>query len=154
MLAPVLEAPLTEGRLGKRDFAIDLAAAWVTCSAGHIAPIRTEPSGQRASFAKAMCVGCPLRDRCLAPARGVRQVLIAPDEELLVAARQALNDPHRPSICAAPGPASNGCLACSPSATALARAATSARQSPAAGDLGRRAGQPQPDRHRLPAQAT
>ncbi len=61
---------------------------------GALAPIRTEPSGQRrASFAKAMCVGCPLRDRCLAPARGVRQVLIAPDEELLVAARQALNDP-------------------------------------------------------------
>lgn len=94
VLAPVPEAPGKPGRLAKRDFRIDLHAATVTCPAGHSAPIRTEPSGQRrAAFAKALCDACPLRDRCAAPARGRRQVLIAPDEEHLIAARQALDDP-------------------------------------------------------------
>ena len=93
VLAPVPQAPVKDGRLGKRDFDIDLAAGTVTCPAGKTAQIRTEPSGaRRASFAKTICSGCPLRDRCVAPARGDRQVLIAPDEELLIAARQALDD--------------------------------------------------------------
>ena len=87
------EAPVAEGRLAKRDFRIDLGAGTVTCPAGQIAQIRTEPSGQRrASFAKAVCGACPLRARCTT-ARGDRQILIAPDEELLIAARQALDDP-------------------------------------------------------------
>jgi Transposase DDE domain/Transposase domain (DUF772) len=95
VLAPVPEGHGNEGRLAKRDFQIDLAAATVSCPAGQTAPIRTEPSGQRrATFAKAICDACPLRERCVAPARGTRQVLIAPDEELLIAARQALEDPE------------------------------------------------------------
>ena len=66
----------------------------MTCPAGHTAPIRTEPSGQRrATFAKALCDACPLRERCVAPARGSRQVPIAGDEAHLIAARQALDDP-------------------------------------------------------------
>jgi DDE family transposase/transposase-like protein DUF772 len=94
VLAPVPEAPVTEGRLAKRDFHIDLAAGTVTCPAGQIAQVRTEPSGKRrASFAKAACDRCPLRARCVAPARGRRDLLIAPDQELLIAARQALKDP-------------------------------------------------------------
>jgi len=94
VLAPVFEGSVKPGRLGKRDFEIDLRAGTVTCPAGHTAPIRAEPSGaRRASFAKALCGGCPLRERCVAPARGTRQVLIAPDEELLIAARRALDDP-------------------------------------------------------------
>lgn len=94
MLAPVPAGTTNEGRLAKRDFEINTEAGTVTCPAGQTAPIRTEPSGtRRASFAKATCDRCPLRDRCVAPARGTRQVLIAPDEELLIAARQALNDP-------------------------------------------------------------
>jgi Transposase DDE domain/Transposase domain (DUF772) len=93
MLAPVPEAPGKDGRLAKRDFAIDPAAGTVTCPAGHAARIRTEPSGQRrAHFSKRVCDGCPLRERCTS-ARGDRQILIAPDEELLIAARQALKDP-------------------------------------------------------------
>jgi transposase len=93
VLAPVPEAPVTEGRLAKRDFHIDLAAGTVTCPAGQIAQVRTEPSGKRrASFVKAACDRCPLRARCVAPARGRRDLLIAPDEELLIAARQALQD--------------------------------------------------------------
>ena len=94
VLAPVPEGPRREGRIDKRDFAIDLDAGTVTCPAGELAPIRTEPSGQRrASFAKAACDRCPLRDRCVSPVRGTRQVLIAPQEQRLIAARQALDDP-------------------------------------------------------------
>lgn len=94
VLAPVPEAPVKAGRLGKRDFHIDLDAGTVTCPAGQLAAIRSEPSGQRrASFTKAACDRCPLRDRCVAPGRGRRSILIAPDEQLLTAARQALEDP-------------------------------------------------------------
>jgi hypothetical protein len=94
VLAPVPEAPVAEGRLAKRDFHIDLDGGTVTCPAGHKAVVRSEPSGQRrASFAKAICDACPLRDRCVAPSRGRRSILVAPDEELMIAARQALGDP-------------------------------------------------------------
>jgi hypothetical protein len=93
VLAPVPEGHAKPGRLAKRDFHIDLAAGTVTCPAGHTAHVRTEPSGQRrAVFSKRVCDGCPLRARCTT-ARGDRQILIAPDEELLIAARQALDDP-------------------------------------------------------------
>src|SRR6266566_1439397 len=47
VLAPVPEAPVRAGRLDKRDFTIDLKTATVRCPAGQLAPIRTEPSGQR-----------------------------------------------------------------------------------------------------------
>jgi Transposase domain (DUF772)/Transposase DDE domain len=51
VLAPVPEAPAREDRLLKSDFAIDFEAGIVTCPAGQVAPIRTEPSGnRRASF--------------------------------------------------------------------------------------------------------
>jgi len=94
VLAPVPTPPAKEGRLQKRDFAVDLDAGTVTCPAGEVVPIRSEPSGQRrASFAKAACDRCPLRERCVSPARGTRQVLIAPEEGRLIAARQALDDP-------------------------------------------------------------
>ena len=94
VLAPVPAGTTKPGRLAKRDFLIDTEAGLVSCPAGQTAPIRTEPSGKRrASFAKATCDRCPLRERCVAPARGTRQVPIAPDEELLIAARQALDDP-------------------------------------------------------------
>jgi hypothetical protein len=95
VLAPVPEAPSKDGRLAKRDFHIDLEAGTVTCPAGQVTAIRTEPSGQRrASFAKAACDQCPLRGRCVAPGRGRRSILIAAEEALLIAGRQALRDPH------------------------------------------------------------
>jgi transposase len=94
VLAPVPEAPADGDRLLKREFHVDLDQGTVTCPAGQVAPIRTEPSGQRrASFSKLVCDRCPLRARCVAPAKGRRQILIAPEEELLIAARQALDDP-------------------------------------------------------------
>jgi hypothetical protein len=94
VLAPVPEPPAKEGRLVKRGFHVDLAAGTVTCPAGRVAQVRTEPSGKRrARFAKAACDACPLRDRCVTPGRGDRQILIAHDEQLLITARQALHDP-------------------------------------------------------------
>lgn len=94
VLAPVPEPSVKEGRLAKRDFQIDLDAGTVTCPAGQVAEIRTEPSGaRRASFPKAGCDDCPLRSCCVQPGRGVRQVPLATEEGLLIAARQALDDP-------------------------------------------------------------
>ena len=95
VLAPVPEAPVRGDKLTKRAFLIDLEAGIVTCPQGQVAPIRTEPSGQRrASFAKPICDRCPLRARCVQPSRGCRQIPIAREEELLIAARQALDDPQ------------------------------------------------------------
>lgn len=94
VLAPVFEGSVKPGRLGKRDFTVDLVAATVTCPAGHSAPIRTEPKGaRRARFAKGGCDGCALRDRCVDHSKGSRSILIAPEEEHLIAARLALADP-------------------------------------------------------------
>jgi hypothetical protein len=91
----VPEAPVAQGRLAKRDFGIDTDAGTVTCPAGHVAAIGTSPSGERrAIFARAVCGTCPLRDRCLGPRTAHKKLVLAPDEELLIAARQALEDPR------------------------------------------------------------
>ena len=93
VLAPVPEAPIREGRLDKRDFDIDPQAGIVTCPAGHTAPIHTEPSGRRrANFSRSVCGSCPLKARCT-PTQPYREIKLAPEEDLLIAARQALNDP-------------------------------------------------------------
>jgi transposase len=94
VLAQLPQAPVREGRLGKRDFQIDLAAGTVTCPQGKTAMIQTRPNGQRrAGFAKPTCDVCPLRASCVEPTRGARTIKLASEEELLLAARQALDDP-------------------------------------------------------------
>ncbi|MGH8518731.1 MAG: IS1182 family transposase [Panacagrimonas sp.] len=94
VLAPIAPGMTKPGRFGKRDFDVDLDAKTVTCPAGQTAQIRTEPKGaRRARFAKAACDHCQLRDRCVQPAGGFKAVLLAPEEELLIAARHALQDP-------------------------------------------------------------
>lgn len=94
VLAPLAPGMVKPGRLGKAEFHIDLGAGSVSCPAGQIAPIRVEPSGKRrARFAKAACDLCSLRDRCVQPVNGSKSVLLAPDEELLIAARHVLEDP-------------------------------------------------------------
>jgi len=94
VLAPVPEAPVPEGRLAKRDFKIDPDAGTVTCPAGHTVPIGTQPSGQRrALFLASLCRDCPLKSRCLGPRSDFRMIEINPQEDLLIAARQALEDP-------------------------------------------------------------
>jgi len=94
VLAPLAPGMVKPDRFAKRDFHVDLGAGTVTCPAGEVAAIRTEPKGaRRARFGKAGCDRCALRDRCVQPANGVKAILLAPDEELLIAARQALDDP-------------------------------------------------------------
>jgi transposase len=93
VLAPVPEAPVPEGRLAKRDFQIDPDAGTVTCPAGHTVPVRTQPSGmRRASFSRATCRDCPLKTRCC-PTRPRKEIEMLAGEKLLIAARQALDDP-------------------------------------------------------------
>lgn len=94
VLAPVPEAPASNDRLRKRDFRIDLDEGTVTCPEGQAAEIKTAASGERwATFSKPVCDTCPLRSRCVGPRKGRRQIWIAPEEQLMVAARQALDDP-------------------------------------------------------------
>lgn len=81
--------------LPKSDFAIDLEAASVTCPAGQRAtiPARAQASGERvARFAPETCNACALVGRC-APRGGGRQVRVNRREDLLIAGRQALDDP-------------------------------------------------------------
>ena len=96
VLAPLPETHIREGRLAKHDFQIDLDADTVSCPAGHSAPIRAMPSGQRwAVFARSACGDCQLKTRCLAPRSPVRKLRLAAEEQFLLAARQALDDPAR-----------------------------------------------------------
>jgi len=75
----VPEAPVAEGRLGKRDFAIDTSARTVTCPAGHIARIGTARSGERgAIFGRGVCGARPLRVRCLGTKTAHKKVILAP----------------------------------------------------------------------------
>ena len=95
VLAPVPEPPPPAGRLGKRDFTIDLTAGTVTCPAGQVARISERPqrSGLRiAQFRRNCCRLCPLAPRCVG-ADGRRQITIARREDLLQAGRAALKDP-------------------------------------------------------------
>ena len=93
VLAPVPVGTVVEGRLTKRDFAFDLQAGTVTCPAGRTVAISTSRTGFRgASFTRAMCQGCPLKDRCC-PRGPRRQINFNEHEDLLIAARQALADP-------------------------------------------------------------
>jgi hypothetical protein len=94
VLAPVHEQPRREGRLDKHDFTIDLETETVTCPAGHAAPIGTDRSGRRrALFNQELCGPCTLRERCLGPRSTFKPLRLNPREELLTAARKALDDP-------------------------------------------------------------
>ncbi len=77
------------------DFAIDTAAATVTCPAGHTVPL-SDPGGrhhQRTAAFKDLCTRCPLRQRCTTAKAG-RTVTIRPHHDLQAAARhQAATDP-------------------------------------------------------------
>ena len=93
VLAPVPEGEILEDRVGKRDFTIDPAAGTVTCPAGHTATITTSKKGVRtARISRAACGACPLKAQCC-PGRPSRQIALGEHEELMIAARQALNDP-------------------------------------------------------------
>jgi hypothetical protein len=71
VLAPVPEGKVVEGRLGKREFGIDLDAGTVTCPAGHTVVISTSKTGFRgANFNRDMCRDC-LLSRLVVPAERV-----------------------------------------------------------------------------------
>lgn len=94
VLAPVPENRPRPGRLGKRDFAIDLDVGAVTCPAGQVAaiPATRAPSGlRRATFRRSVCAGCGLAGACH-NAEGRRQVVIEPREDLLLAGIAAMAD--------------------------------------------------------------
>ena len=81
-----------QGRFGKDDFDVDLAAATVTCPAAKVAPIRYGSDGAgRADFADA-CTACPLRQRCTTSVSG-RSVSIHPKEAVLQRHKAAQADP-------------------------------------------------------------
>ena len=93
VLAPIPKASMPEGRLGKRDFRIDPDTSTVTCPAGNTASISTAASGvRRAAFARSACRECPLKHRCC-PTLPRKVIELNTDEELLIAARKALEDP-------------------------------------------------------------
>ncbi len=77
----------------KEQFEIDLGAGTVTCPAGKVAGIGSPSrNGQRtAHFRCSDCRACPLKPRCTQSEQ--RNVTLARREDLLVAARQALDDP-------------------------------------------------------------
>jgi Transposase DDE domain len=95
VLAPVPEAPVPEGRLAKRDLAIDPEAGTVTCPAGQVAKIHTQPLGCSRRHLRAPLVAtvrCGPAASVPAPPTGACGW--PPEEELLIAARQALDDPY------------------------------------------------------------
>jgi len=94
VLAPVHDQPRREGRLDKRDCAVDLDAGQVTCPTGHVAAIGTDRSGRRrALFNRDVCGPCTLRASWLGPRGAFKPLRLNPREELLAAGRRALEDP-------------------------------------------------------------
>jgi hypothetical protein len=94
VLAPVPEPPPLAGRIGKRDFKIDLIAGTVICPAGEVARIgKPQRSGMRAAVSPdRVCRACALKSRC-APGRRGRKIDLRRREDLLQAGREALRDP-------------------------------------------------------------
>jgi IS5 family transposase len=75
------------------DFTIDNQAATVTCPAGHTVTLgRPQADGNRRAQFKALCRGCPLRERCTTSKTG-RTLNVHPQHALLAAARRAAADP-------------------------------------------------------------
>jgi transposase len=93
----VLAPPATSGTypvFGKEEFEIDLGAGTVTCPAGKVAGIGSPSrNGQRtAHFRRSDCQACALKPRCTQSEQ--RNVTLARREDLLIAARQTLDDPE------------------------------------------------------------
>jgi len=75
------------------DFTIDGQAGMATCPAGHTAALgRPHADGSRLAQFKALCRGCPLRQRCTTSKTG-RVLRVHPQYALLAAARRAAADP-------------------------------------------------------------
>ncbi len=92
VLAPVATSK-AHPVFGKDEFEIDLESETVRCPAGKVAPIAKPDAkgGRKAQFLRSNCSGCPLKASCTSTDR--RQLKLARREDLLVAARQALDNP-------------------------------------------------------------
>jgi Transposase DDE domain/Transposase domain (DUF772) len=85
--------PAIPGGFTIDDFIIDDLAGTATCPAGRTAVLgRPHPDGTRQAQFKALCGGCPLRERCTTSKTG-RVVNIHPQHVLLAAARRAATGP-------------------------------------------------------------
>lgn len=79
------------GRFPKQAFAIDLAAAQITCPAHQVAPI---PLGATTvHFAATTCQPCAVRAACTTARRGGRSIALHPQEALLQGLRVAQQQP-------------------------------------------------------------
>jgi IS5 family transposase len=75
------------------NFTIDSQAGTATCPAGHTISLgRPHANGSRQAQFKALCRGCPLRERCTTSKTG-RVLSVHPQHILLAAARRAAADP-------------------------------------------------------------
>lgn len=85
--------PAVPGGFTSGDFGIDDQAGTVTCPAGHTARLgRPHADGTRLAQFRALCRGCPLRQRCTASKTG-RVLSVHPQHALLAAARRIAADP-------------------------------------------------------------
>ena len=90
--ARVAPARGRDGRYGKDDFDVDLAASTVTCPAGHVVDIRFGKDGSGRAAFDGHCGGCPLRAACTTSTDG-RTVTVHPREAVLQAHKAAQADP-------------------------------------------------------------
>ena len=146
VLAPVPEGTVLEDRVAKRDFTIDPAAGTVTCPAGNTATITTSKTGVRtARIPRAVCarlsVEGPVLPRSTEPADRARRARRVDDRGPPSAqrSRDRRSPPAYPAQDRAAPRAARSPL------RGAQEPVHRQRQSPAASQLGRRAGQPQPN---------
>jgi Transposase DDE domain/Transposase domain (DUF772) len=93
VIKPPPPQPAIPGGFTIDDFTIDDQATTATCPAGHTVALgRPHADGNRQAQFKALCRGCPLRERCTTSKTG-RTLNVHPRHALLAAARRAAADP-------------------------------------------------------------
>jgi hypothetical protein len=93
VIKPPRLQPAVPGGFTGDDFTVDEQARTATCPAGHTVTLgRPQASGGREAQFKALCHGCPLRQRCTTSSRG-RVLHVHPQRALLAAARREATDP-------------------------------------------------------------
>jgi hypothetical protein len=93
VIKPPPSKPAVPGGFTSDDFTVDDQAGTVTCPAGHVVALgRPHADGTRLAQFKALCAGCPLRQRCTASKTG-RVLSVHPQHALLAAARRTAASP-------------------------------------------------------------
>jgi IS5 family transposase len=93
VIKPPPLTPAVPGGFTGDDFTVDEEAGTAACPAGHTVRLgRPHADGTRLAQFKALCAGCPLRQRCTTSKTG-RVLSVHPQRELLAAARRAAADP-------------------------------------------------------------